>query len=234
MDPSNLYYIVGGVFVFIIGLDVLLWTRGRKFKSPEVARMLRSRSVVRTLFIAGLALLFSSVCFHVNIFSYRKPVPFEQIKSITFKDFTGFKRPFETLDGMSEFAFITTKINWRRNHDSIEVEALFYPARSYVFNNSADDRLLLNHELYHFRITEYAARVIRKEIAAATGSISDKEIREIFDRNVDKADAMQTAYDEESYHGYVLKRQKKWEMEIDSLLSLHREFESTKIPLSPR
>ncbi|NBP68955.1 MAG: hypothetical protein EBR30_24880 [Cytophagia bacterium] len=159
--------------------------------------------------------------------SYSKPIPFKYIDKITLKDFKGYRKPFETLYGEKGFAFITTTLDYTINENQLEVNALFHPSRSYTYNDRFD-RLLLKHELYHFRITEVFARKCRMALAQEKMPSVENIEKCLAQFNLSENE-MQQQYDRESFHGYLMKDQIRWEKRIDSLLVLTKEYEETKI-----
>jgi hypothetical protein len=210
----------------VIGYDVINWLRDQTIVAPEIKlRRLKSK-INNTALILGLTMTVVSILFHVNVFRYSSPIPFSDIDKITLKDFKGYRKPNQTMDGISEFAFITTSITYEKKDKALEVQAIFHPARSYVFNDRIVDRFLLKHELYHFRITEIFARKIRKEFSKSKEAPSSDTIVEILDVNEESEHDMQYRYDEEAYHGYLMKEQKRWEIKIDSLLNLLSEYKT--------
>jgi hypothetical protein len=226
MSPNSLYIIVASVFVVVIGSDVYNWLRDRTITSPAV-RLARLESKINvTVLILGLTMIIVSIFFHVNILRYSSPIPFTGIDSITLKDFKGYRKPYQTLHGQNRFAFITTTLKWEKNDQRVELQALFHPSRSYVFNDKIVDRFLLKHELYHFRITEIFARKCRQELSILQTLPSTSAISSIVATHNRLEDNMQHLYDEECYHGYLMKEQKRWEKEIDSLLNLLGEYKN--------
>jgi hypothetical protein len=229
MEATKLYIIIITVFAVVIGNDIYRWSRGRAFTKPEL-RLQHFRSGFNfTTFILGTTLLVVSICFHINIFHYSTPVQYENVKNITLADFKGYRLPAQTLDGDKEFAFITTSIEWKKENDNLVIASLFHPSRSYVFDEHIVDRFLLQHELYHFHITEYFARLCRRDLSNLKQMPSASHVREIISFQKHTAEAMQYAYDEESYHGYVLKEQKRWQFKIDSLLTSVEKYSNPKI-----
>jgi hypothetical protein len=170
----------------------------------------------------GLILLLTAALFDVNYIGYRSLIPFDKWKTITFYDFKGLKRPGKTLAGVSEFAYIkTSREIYYTGNGLIRVTAYFHPSRSYVFNQYIRNSDLLRHELYHFHITEYFTRLLRREIRKYNGRTTRGIIADLNKKYYRLENAMQRQYDEESYHSYVLHEQKKWETFLDNeLLSL--------------
>ncbi len=229
MSPDSLYIIVSSVFLTVIGYDVYNWMRDRTIVAPQIrVRHIKSRINV-TVAILGFTMLITSVLLHVNLFRYSSPIPFSGIDQITLRDFKGYRRPFQTLDGGRKFAFVTTSLHTDQHGQRVKVEALFHPARSYVYNERIANDLLLRHELYHFRITEIFARRCREALSRGTEAPTNDALMAILNFNRQLENDMQRRYDEESYHGYIMKQQKQWEKEVDSLLNLLAEYESSII-----
>ena len=229
MSPDYLYLIVGLIFVTVIGFDIYNWSRGHSFVAPEV-RIKRLWSKLNySVLILGVTALVTAILLNVNVLSYRRPMAYALVNTITLKDFRGFKMPNETLDGGNEFAFITTSIEWDREGDQVVVNALFHPSRSYVYNNRTGDRFLLQHELYHFHVTEYFARLCRQELSGRSTPPASAEIAAIIKKNRLQERRVQYRYDDEAYHGVILQKQKQWQQKVDSLLSSVKAFENPKI-----
>jgi len=183
-------------------------------------------------FITGVALLLIVALFDVNYLTNKAPVPFSQWKTISFYDFNGLKRPGYTINGVTEFAYIETnrKIEYTGN-GIIRITAYFYPSRSYVFDEHIRNPDLLKHEIYHFYITEYFTRLLRREIKAFNGTVTRHIINGLNKKYIRFEDEMQKLYDEETYHSYIMQFQKKWEKSLDDeLLSLY-DFSNPDVSL---
>jgi hypothetical protein len=213
----------------VIGYDIINWLRDRTIVAPEI-RLQRLKSKINvTILILGFTMLIVSILFHVNILRYASPIPFSDIDKITLKDFKGYRKPFETMDGESRFAFITTSIDLEKNDKTVIVQALFHPARSYVYNDKVINRFMLKHELYHFRITEIFARQCRMKLSESAKLPEDDAISKIIGEKQDLRNMMQQQYDYETYHGYLLKEQKRWENKVDSLLNLLDKYKTPTV-----
>lgn len=170
--------------------------------------------------ILGSALLALAVIYDVNFLRYKAPMEYSSWKEITWSDFRAIKRPHQTLEGSVYFAFISTEIKVQQNPDKAEVRTYFHPSRSYTYNekNAGDD--LLRHEIYHLHITEYWARLIRKNFAEL-GRESDNA--EFVNAYLHRENEWQYQYDTETAHGYLLGKQRSWQTKIDScLMSLEK------------
>ena len=169
--------------------------------------------------VTGLIVLSIAILFDVNYINYERPVPYSRWQEINFYKFRGFKKPGMTLNGVAEFAFIKTNREIRYpDKQTIEITTYFHPSRSYVFSQDIRSPGLLRHELYHFHITEYCTRLLRKEILEINGNISRKIIADIDSKYDELETLLQRGYDTDTYHSYVLQEQRKWEDRIDSLL----------------
>jgi len=175
----------------------------------------------KILIILAIAFLAVSVAFDVNYIDYQPPVEHKESATITLKDFKGLKRLGQSLDGANEFAFIETGIV-STGKTYPYVKAVFYPLRSYVYNsNTIGDKNLLAHELYHFHITEYIARKIRKEISGNKNADADALLH---DYRAEENN-LQQQYDTETYHSYYMGKQLAWQHTIDSLLTTLKTYQ---------
>lgn len=164
----------------------------------------------------------------INFLDYEKPKAYDKIDQITFNDFKGLEFFQNSLYGNEHFAYIKTTIDYDFENDSIKVESFFHPSSSYVYNKKAFSTELLSHELYHFRITELYARIIKKEIFELKKT-NKSEIENVINRLKINENNFQKKYDDDTFHSYVLSEQKKYENDIDSLLNLHSNFKKPKV-----
>ncbi len=164
----------------------------------------------------------------VNYLNYESPIPFSQIDSISFENFRGLEFFKRELYGNEEYAYIVTSIDLNHKEDYVIIEALFHPSRSYVYNSHIHDEYLLAHELTHFKITELFARKARKKVKEENIR-NKKEMSIILSENWTQERAYQKRYDYDTFHSYVMKEQKKYEKDVDSLLLLYCDYENPKI-----
>jgi hypothetical protein len=156
--------------------------------------------------------------FHINFLDYEQPIPYSEWETITWSNFRGNNTPYRTLKGHREFGFIETEIVVEEDNDSLHVTSYFYPSRSYVFNKRIIDRPFLKHELLHFHITEYHARVLRQKIVDGSKGSTKIDVDELLEYTNVEHELMQQQYDEETDHGLRVGKQKDWQQRIDSLL----------------
>jgi len=77
----------------------------------------------------------------------------------------------------------------------------------------------LNHEQYHFNITEYYARLLRREIVKYGKKELTKTILDSLHKKYSKEeDYMQKQYDSITDHNVNTEKQRYWEMKIDDLM----------------
>lgn len=183
----------------------------------------------------SVVLLLVSILYDINYLDYEKPVPYSRVSTINFYDFKALKKPGMTLYGVSEFAYIKTnrKISYL-NDGNVEITTYFHPSRSYVFAQDIRNNDLLTHELYHFHISEYCTRLLRREIFESRNEITHKAIETLNRKYYRLEDEMQTEYDEDSYHSYVLQKQKEWEEKVDSLLLSLKDFSDPVVIIGGR
>ncbi|WP_282085980.1 hypothetical protein [Aquimarina algiphila] len=100
-----------------------------------------------------------------------------------------------------------------------KVYAYMDPNQSERLLDTLYDQQLLKHEQYHFNITEYYARLMRKEIVKkGQKKISKSELNRIYEKYEIKRDSMQEVYDSISEHNTNQQQQRYWELKIDDLL----------------
>ncbi|MBT5531003.1 MAG: hypothetical protein HOK35_17755, partial [Cytophagia bacterium] len=119
-----------------------------------------------------------------------------------------------------------TDIQIKYEDDQICILSRFHPSRSYVYNKNMISRPLLTHELYHFHITEYITRLFRKELTSLDYMPAKREVKSILHLYLDQENQLQTQYDDETYHSYVLGKQQEWQLKIDSLLLITKQYEN--------
>lgn len=164
-------------------------------------------------FVVGLVILYD-----VYFINYKSPMPHSEWQKIKWSDFRAIKRPHQTLDGEQNFAFICSDIELNFiSNNTLNVCAYFHPCRSYTYSQEEAGKNLMSHELYHFHITEYFARLLREKITKFAPT-NNAQIIEDSDKMIEQERAMQYQYDDETYHGYVLGKQKEWQNKIDSCL----------------
>jgi hypothetical protein len=221
-------YAFGGTIVLLLGGVFLLYLR---YVGIRVSEKIFKRFEL-ILLSSSILVISITALFDINYLQYKSAVDYRDIKSISLNDFRGFRRPAQTLHGETKFAFISTSIKVKQGRDEINVNSFFHPCRSYVYNRKLLSESLLTHEMYHFHITEYAARTLRRSIHQSLQNGKSLDIKELIRKTNEFAIEMQQNYDSETYHSYVRLKQREWENKIDSLLYELREYENPIIKLN--
>jgi len=155
---------------------------------------------------------------------------YDKYDEITFENFRGLEFFKKSLYGSERFAYVVLSIDSEIDGNSVIVNALFHPSRSYVYNSHSNSVELLTHEKYHFKITELFARRARQKLSELN-SFSTAKIESIVDEARQNERKFQKKYDYDTFHSYVYSEQKKYQKELDSLLSLLSDFENPKITI---
>lgn len=180
--------------------------------------------------IFGIALVTLS---HTNYLNYEKPITFDKYDKITFENFRGLEFFRKSLYGNERFAYVVTTIESEIHENSVTVQSLFHPSRSFVYNKHTNSKELLRHEKYHIKITELFARKAKKEISQLK-TFDLNKIETIIEDIKIKENTFQKEYDYNTFHSYVLSEQKRYEKEVDSLLTLLSEFKNPKITINDK
>jgi len=169
-----------------------------------------------------------AVLSHTNYLNYEKPLTFDKYEQITFENFRGLEFFKKSLYGNERFAYVVTTIESEINKNSIEVKSLFHPSRSFVYNKNTNSKELLKHEKYHIKITELFARKAKQKIARLK-TFRESKIEKIIQNTRKEERNYQKEYDYNTFHSYVFSEQKRYEKQVDSLLTLLSKFEKPKI-----
>ena len=189
-------------------------------------KVLRNMIIVITILFIGFVTLTK-----INFLDYESPKKFNEIDKITFANFRGLEFFQNTLYGNEHFAYVKTTMDYEFENDSIRIESFFHPSSSYVYNQNAFSKDLLTHEMYHFKITELYTRKAKKEIKELQKTSKNK-IKEIIGKIEIEEREYQYKYDDETFHSYVLGKQKKYEKTIDSLLNLYNNYKNSKVKIN--
>ncbi|UII77177.1 hypothetical protein LV716_05245 [Flagellimonas sp. HMM57] len=100
-----------------------------------------------------------------------------------------------------------------------KVYAYMNPNESKRLKNEELTGQLLIHEQYHFNITEYCARLLRKDIIQkGLGGLSFETIKSLKAKYSKKLEDLHDLYDSISDHNVDVKMQRYWELKIDDWL----------------
>ncbi|MGB5819568.1 MAG: hypothetical protein WBG90_08790 [Saonia sp.] len=111
-----------------------------------------------------------------------------------------------------------------------KVYAFMNPNLSERLRNEYDSYNVLTHEQYHFNITEYCARLLRKDLVEkGLGGLSLKKIKSLKAKYAKKLDSLQNVYDSITDHNADSRLQRYWELKIDDLLRQTAYYENEDI-----
>lgn len=197
--------------------------RGNKFYLHRVKRFLKWGFIILLPIIGIIAILS-----HTNYIDYEEPIPYNKIDKITFENFRGIELFKKSLYGNERFAYVYTTIEKDFEADSLMIKSLFHPSRSFVYKKNNNSQELLDHELFHFKITELFVRQIKQEISRLERPSTHK-IEEIVHYFEVRERKFQQEYDYDTFHSYVYGEQKRYEKLIDSSLNSLKKFTHPKI-----
>lgn len=130
---------------------------------------------------------------------------------------------FELVDDMEDdyVALIYSDIQCPEliTNENSRVYAFMNPNRSERLEDEYDNDEVLVHEQYHFNITEYCARLLRKEIVSkGLGGLSYDTMKSLRNKYSKNLDSLQNTYDSITDHSVNSKLQRYWELQIDDWL----------------
>ena len=142
----------------------------------------------------------------------------EEGQSLVWKDFKG------RVPGRTPHAAITY-VNFQYevlSKNSIRVSNCFVKDKSWT-KRDEQNPYILKHEQYHFHISEIFARRIRQDLVHVAEA-STVEVQQVFDKWMERYQAEQTLYDQETSHSRIRTEQLRWENKIDKSLTELSEF----------
>lgn len=105
------------------------------------------------------------------------------------------------------------------SEENLSIYAYMSPSISEKLNDSLLDPQLLIHEQYHFNITEYYARLLRKAyIKIGSDELTIKNSDKLYIKFDEERDSIQDLYDSITKHNLKRLEQRYWELKIDEWL----------------
>jgi hypothetical protein len=197
--------------------------RGNRLPFKKFMKVVKYSFVILIPCLIGFA-----VISHTNYLNYEKPMTFDKYEQITFENFRGLEFFKKSLYGNERFAYVNTTIESEIDDNYVTVQSFFHPSRSFVYNKQTYSKELLSHEKYHIKITELFTRKAKEKLSNLNTFDKDK-IEGIIDNTKKEERAYQKEYDYNTFHSYVLSEQKRYEKEVDSLLTKLTKFKNPKI-----
>ncbi|MDO5978584.1 hypothetical protein [Flavivirga spongiicola] len=173
---------------------------------------------LKTLYsISGIlliALLFTGLSERKTVTKANKIIWSEN--NITWDNFTKVEKKEEDyVASISYGIYCPENISWLDSN----IYAYMDPDESEKLADSMLDDQVLIHEQYHFNITEYHTRLLRKEIVKlGKDKINNKTINSLYNKYYSENELMQVEYDSITDHNAITEKQRYWEMKIDDLL----------------
>ena len=170
-----------------------------------------------TLIIGSISILILIPLFEVN---FNAPVTMHRWRQLDWNDFQGFVKPFTGWGaGISSDVFI--------EFDSVQKKFSAYAAMnnqsSWKRIEAMDSKYTLNHEQYHFNISEYYARKLNQLIKSKNLNNESEVNSELYVLRSELR-KMQVQYDTESDHSLKRAFQRMWEYKIDSMLNKLEDY----------
>jgi hypothetical protein len=175
------------------------------------------------LFLISFFLLFMSR-------DYEDTLLWSDHVKLTWDDFKGEKNietdaVAVTASGIT-FAYKVKKANGQIIDFTTNIDAHFYPNKSWMIKELADDYLLA-HEQLHFDITELHVRKFRKQVSGVKISQHLGNDLNRLHQNINKELAnMQNQYDRESNNSINKDLQAKWSLFVAKELKKYEAFKS--------
>ncbi len=206
----------------------------KEYKTGNKKPFKRFKKFLKVSFLILIPILIVlALISHTNYLNYERPIAYDKIDEITFKNFRGLEFFKKSLYGNKRFAYVVTTIDSKIEENKVTVQSYFHPSRSFVYNSHSNSEELLTHELYHFKITELYTRKAKQRLSRLS-QYNKSKIEEVIDQARLEERGYQKKYDYDTFHSYVFSEQKKYEKEVDSLLNLLSEFEKPKISINEK
>ena len=152
---------------------------------------------------------------------------------LTWKDFrdTVFSHSHRAAWTFSGFKLVTTSST--ANAITLNVYSQMNCDKSWVDTTKKSDRLL-SHEQYHFNVTEYWCRKLKKDLSSAkfTTKNFNEKLQSISKEDNSKLHDMQEEYDKDTNHSMIADQQTKWEKRIDELLKSTEKYADANLTLA--
>jgi hypothetical protein len=143
-------------------------------------------------------------------------IKWDDTRDMSFDDFRGYPDLFSkyaaTIHSQIEFEFDS-------EDQLLTIDAVCHLDETWVNPWDKDSYPLLQHEVYHFNITEMVTRMARKAVFEAINKGLEKvDIKEIIAQHQAILRTKQVKYDKETNHSLIPSMQSLWQFKIDSTL----------------
>ncbi|NQX96542.1 MAG: hypothetical protein HRT73_01510 [Flavobacteriales bacterium] len=143
-------------------------------------------------------------------------IKWDDTQEMSFEDFGGYPDLFSDFGSSIRSQIV---FDFDSYDKLIKIDAICHKDRTWVNPWDKDSYSLLQHEVYHFNITEMVTRMARKEVYEAIGNGADKwEIKTIITKHQKLLRKTQNEYDTETDHNLISDKQSIWQYRVDSIL----------------
>lgn len=148
--------------------------------------------------------------------NFSAPVTIKRWDALTWEDFQGIAKPFTGFSaGINSYIYL--------EFDSLKSKYYSFAGqnnqRSWRKRNIYDEDYVLNHEQYHFNISELHSRRLNLKLDSAS---NEKAYDLLYSHRAGLL-AMQALYDDETGHGKYADKQRRWEYKIDSMMQQYEQ-----------
>ncbi len=141
-----------------------------------------------------------------------------QERSLTWNDFPKINNVPGDFDAMV-YSDIQFENNEENQHLNIYAQMIPRLSGRVIEDDDDESVQLLIHEQNHFNITEYFARLFRKEaVALGKEELTNTKLQRLANKYTEQAEIMQEKYDTESKHNGEWPTQRYWELHVAGLL----------------
>ncbi|MFY0628440.1 MAG: hypothetical protein JXR07_19240 [Reichenbachiella sp.] len=211
--------LVGGIVIYLVAfvgigiISIFLYhIQAARLKNPTYYFLRKFRWVTPVAFVFILTLVF----FEEGWFVTNRKIIWDENKPMTDDDFEGYTNLFTHYDGA-----ISTYLDYEfDDHENlVKLNAVCNSAHSWINRWDKGSYFLLQHERYHFNLTEVVTRMARKAILDTLKQGADKEgVMTIINRHHQIRNELQNNYDTETDHSILQDMQGYWQFKIDSML----------------
>ena len=190
--------------------------------------------VYKILFFVSLTLIISLGLIESNAFIKRSRINWDAKNQINLDDFHGLPNYIVLLiHGYDAAIYSFFDYKTINENDTVIIKAFMSNHKSWFAKNVVNISSLLQHEQYHFNITELVARNFRKEVSElSTKNWDKKTLKKLYKRNLGYLRMIQDSYDRETNHSSISLQQRKWERIVDTMLYIFKDYSDTIVNIN--
>ena len=192
-------------------------------KRLNIRALLRISTII-VLFLFPIAIIQSTILIP------NERVQWDENKPISYGHFKGFPNYLSSYAGA-----ISSNIGYEAvSTDSLKVYAYSRSDMSWI-KNRFKSTYLLNHERYHFHISELVARMVRKKISYYQTPVYSESLMNMYSWfYTSQLNDLQHHYDLDTEHSTQVEEQIDWQFMIDSMLLEYAYYKSPWLIRNPK